>query len=242
MPRRARIMLPCIPVHVIQRGNNRQRCFYEPQDRGFYLFHLRRALAEAGCALHAYCLMTNHVHLLVTANSVDGCGALMKDIGQLHTQYVNRTYGRSGGLWEGRFRSCLVQAEDYVLACYRYIEMNPVRANLAAHPGDYAWSSYAANAEGSSDGLITPHDEYFRLGPNDSERRGRYRELVHQSLDVRLVEEIREATNGNFALGQAAFRRHVASLAGQRAERGLPGRPRLVEKDEKQLDLLDLNK
>ena len=235
-------MLPGIPVHVIQRGNNRQRCFYEPQDRGFYLFHLGRTLAKAGCALHAYCLMTNHVHLLLTANSADGCAALMKHLGQLHTQYVNRTYGRTGSLWEGRFRSCLVQAEDYVLACYRYIEMNPVRANLAAHPGDYPWSSYAANAEGACDGLITPHDEYRRLSPSDSDRTGHYRELINQTLDPRLIKEIRAATNGNFALGEAPFRRHVSLLAGRRAERGLPGRPRSVEEDENQLELLDVNK
>ncbi len=125
-------MLPEVPVHVIQRGNNRQRCFHQEQDRSFYLFHLDRLLGSSGCTLHAYCLMTNHVHLLLTASSPDGCARLMKHLGQLHSQYFNRNYGRSGSLWEGRFRSCLVQSEDYVLACYRYIELNPVRAGLAS--------------------------------------------------------------------------------------------------------------
>src|SRR5688572_14450182 len=220
MPRRARIMLSGIPVHVIQRGNNRQSCFYEENDRSFYLFHLGRLLAKAGCALHAHCLMTNHVHLLLTPNSLDSCGALMKGIGQLHTQYMNRTYGRTGSLWEGRFRSCLVQAEDYLLACYRYVEMNPVRANLVSHP------------------MVTPH-EYARLGHAEEERRNRYKELIAEVLDSRLIDAIRAATNGNFALGDAPFRQQVSIALGRPVSRGSPGRPRVYEKPRNQLELLD---
>ena len=234
-------MLAGIPVHVIQRGNNRQHCFYEDQDREFYLFHLRRLLGKAGCALHAYCLMTNHVHLLLTAHSPLGCGRLMKDVGQLHTQYVNRNYGRTGSLWEGRYRSCLVQAEDYLLTCYRYVEMNPVRANLVAHPGDYPWSSYRSNVEGVTNVLITPHDEYLRLGATSAERRGAYEELVDQVLDSKQLDEIRTATNGNFALGGKAFCQRVSAALGRRAERGSAGRPRL-ESSAGQLDLLDVPK
>jgi putative transposase len=231
-------MLAGIPVHVIQRGNNRQRCFYEDQDREFYLFHLRRLLGKAGCALHAYCLMTNHVHLLLTANSPVGCGRLMKDLGQLHTQYVNRNYDRTGSLWEGRYRSCLVQAEDYLLACYRYVEMNPVRANLVEAPGDYPWSSYRLNAEGVPNALITPHDEYLRLGASNAERRGAYEELIRQLLDSKQLDEIRAATNGNFALGGKAFRQRMSAALGRRAERGSAGRPRLA-RPAGQADLLD---
>lgn len=238
MPRRARIMLSGIPVHVIQRGNNRQSCFYEANDRSFYLFHLGRLLAKAGCALHAYCLMTNHVHLLLTPSSLDSCGVLMKGIGQLHTQYMNRTYGRTGSLWEGRFRSCLVQAEDYLLACYRYIEMNPVRANLVSHPMEYPWSSYLANGEGQESALVMPHDEYARLGHAEEERRNRYKELVAEVLDSRLIDAIRAATNGNFALGDAPFRQRIAIALGRRASRGSPGRPRACEKPANQLELL----
>lgn len=230
-------MLAGIPVHVIQRGNNRQQCFYEDQDREFYLFHLRRLLGKAGCALHAYCLMTNHVHLLLTANSPVGCGRLMKDVGQLHTQYVNRNYGRTGSLWEGRYRSCLVQAEDYLLACYRYVEMNPVRANLVAHPRDYPWSSYRSNVEGARNVLITPHDEYLRLGASSAERRDAYEDLVHQVVDSKQLDEIRTATNGNFALGGKAFYQTVSAALGRRADRGFPGRPRQARL-EHQLDLL----
>jgi putative transposase len=232
-------MLSAIPVHVIQRGNNRQRCFYEENDRSFYLFHLSRLLPKAGCALHAYCLMTNHVHLLLTPNSLDSCGALMKSIGQLHTQYMNRRYGRTGSLWEGRFRSCLVQAEDYLLACYRYIEMNPVRANLVSHPVEYPWSRYLTNAEGKVSALVTPHDEYARLGNADEDRRNRYKELIAEVLDSRLIDAIRAATNGNFALGDPPFRQRVSIALGRPASRGSPGRPRVYEKPRNQLELLE---
>src|SRR5687767_10748357 len=199
MPRRARLMLPGVPAHIVHRGNNKQACFHQAQDRSFYRFHLTRLLPEAQCQVHAYCLMTNHVHLLVTAKELNGCSILMKGIAQLHTQYMNRMYGRSGSLWEGRFRSCLVQAEDYVLACYRYIEMNPVRAGLCQNPGEYEWSSFRANAEGMFDGLVTPHEEYRRLGPAE-ERLATYRGLFDVILSDARLNEIRSATNGNFAL------------------------------------------
>jgi len=225
MPRRARITLPGIPMHVRHRGNNRQPCFFEEQDRSFYLFHLNRLLPLAHCALHAYCLMTNHVHLLLTSKTAGGCSHLMKHLAQLQSQYVNRTYGRSGSLWEGRFRSCLVQSEDYLLTCYRYVELNPVDAGLARQPGDYLWSSYRANAHGVRTTLVTPHDEYLRLGRGHDERSQAYRALFDVPLDRKRVEEIRAATNGNFALGNKAFRRAMAVALGRRAEPGKSGRP-----------------
>src|SRR6266550_8958599 len=177
MPRRARIMLAGVPVHVIQRGNNRGPCFVNDEDRNFYLFHLARGLGRFGCELHGYCLMTNHVHLLLTPEGAASCAALMKHMGQLHSQYFNKRYKRTGSLWEGRFRSCLAQNERYVLACYRYIELNPVRANMVLHPRDYRWSSYRANAEGRPDALLTSHPEYLRLGLAESDRLHTYREL-----------------------------------------------------------------
>jgi len=138
--------------------------------------------------------MTNHIHLLLTAANDNGCSQLMQGVAQLHTQYVNRTYGRSGSLWEGRFRSCLVQSEQYVLACYRYIEANPLRAALCQHPRDYAWSSYRTNAEDGLDPSIGPHDEYLRLGPTAVARREAYSELFHLDPRYWRMEEIREAT------------------------------------------------
>ena len=225
MPRRSRLVLAGIPVHVIQRGNNRQPCFFRDEDRAFYLFHLGRLLARSDCVLHAYCLMTNHVHLLLTPKGPDGCARLMKQVGQLHTQYINRTYERTGTLWEGRFRSCLVQSETYVLACYRYIEANPIRAGLTERPADYPWSSYRANAEGATSVLVSPHDEYLRLGSNDPQRKGAYRELFAGELSNARLGEIRSATNGNFALGDETFRVGISKALGRRVERGKPGRP-----------------
>lgn len=148
MPRRPRVALPEVPLHLIQRGNNRQACFFAEEDYAFYLDHLAEQAIKQGCRVHAYCLMTNHVHLLVTPLAEGSVGALMKAVGQRYVQYVNRTYRRSGTLWEGRFRSCVLQDDAYLLACSRYIEMNPVRAGMVVHPGDYRWSSYRANGQG----------------------------------------------------------------------------------------------
>jgi putative transposase len=149
----------------------------------------------------------------------------MKHLGQLHSQYVNRNYGRTGSLWEGRFRSCLVQSENYVLACYRYIESNPVRAGLASHPGEYPWSSYRANANGVLSELVTPHGEYMRLGTTELARREAYQAMFGITLEPGRIEEIRAATHGNFVLGSKRFTRQVSATLGRRAERGHPGRP-----------------
>ena len=203
-------MLPGVPVHVIHRGNNRAACFVADADRSFFLFHLGRALGRFDCALHAYCLMTNHVHLLLTPANADSCGLLMKYVAQLYSQHVNRTYARSGSLWEGRFRSCLVQSETYLLSCYRYIELNPVRAGLVRHPRDYAWSSYRINAEEAPPGMITPHDEFSRLGATDRERKRAYAELTAMGIQEAQLTEIRISTNSGHPLGDEGFRRAAA--------------------------------
>ena len=218
-------MLAGMPVHITHRGNNRQRCFYEQCDRAFYLFHLRRLLPGTQCALHAYCLMTNHVHLLLTPAAMGGCAQLMKHLAQLHTQYINRTYGRTGSLWEGRFQSCLVQSDEYLLRCYRYVENNPVEAGLCEHAGQYEWSSARNNAHGVFDAAITPHPEYMRLGKTAESRRAAYGELLAAALPSQLADEIRNATNGNFALGDDKFKRAVSMALGRRAYRVPPGRP-----------------
>ena len=149
----------------------------------------------------------------------------MKHLGQLHSQYVNRTYGRTGTLWEGRFRSCLVQSEEYLLACYRYIELNPVRAGMADHPKQYPWSSYRANAEGETSAPVIQHEEYIRLGGNAGDRQRAYRALFDSRPESDRFDEIREATNGNFALGSEAFRRKMAAALGRRVEPAKAGRP-----------------
>lgn len=232
-------MLAGIPVHAVQRGNNHGSCFFRDEDRAFYLHHLERLLRPCGCILHAYCLMTNHVHLLLTPLHATSCGSLMKHVGQLYSQYVNRTYERTGTLWEGRFRSCLVQSDEYLLACYRYIESNPVRAGMVAHPRQYSWSSYRVNAEGEASGLVIQHEEYVRLGRNASDRCRAYRALFDSVPGFDRSDEIRQATNGNFALGNGAFRRKMAAMLGRRVEPAKAGRPaRHSDGDGMQLDLL----
>ena len=225
MPRRARLSLPGIPWHIIQRGNNRSACFYAEEDYRRYLDTLREQAGKFGCTVHAYVLMTNHVHLLLTPARENSAGLLMKHLGQRYVQYVNRSYRRSGTLWEGRFRSCLTQSEEYVLACYRYIELNPVRAHMVRHPRDYRWSSYRVNAEGAADPLITAHAEYLRLGRTEPERHAAYRQLFQAHLDPERINEIRQATNGNCALGNERFKDQIGRMLKQRVTPGRSGRP-----------------
>ena len=226
MPRRPRVILPEVPLHLIQRGNNRQACFFLDEDYQLYLEWLEEYARESGCAVHAYVLMTNHVHLLLTPQTERSAGELMKRLGQRYVQYVNRTYRRSGTLWEGRFRSCLTQEEGYLLGCYRYIELNPVRANMVDNPADYPWSSYRTNALGEESSVVTPHVLYTGLGGGDASRQVAYRELFRYQLDPGVVDEIRSATNGNFVLGSSHFQQQVAATLGRRVTPGVAGRPR----------------
>lgn len=240
MPRRARLSVPGIPWHIIQRGSNRSVCFHAEEDYQFYLQYLKEFADKFGCAVHAYVLMTNHVHLLLTPENEDSAALMMKHLGQRYVQYVNRTYRRTGTLWEGRFRSCLTQSEDYVLACYRYIELNPVRAGMVVNPQDYRWSSYHANGLGRASALLTAHAEYRRLGRDDTERRDAYRALFRAHVDEALTDEIRDATNGNFVLGDQRFQDQIAKILGRRVVRGKAGRPVKQEElsDGRQSELL----
>jgi putative transposase len=224
MPRRARLTIPDVPLHIIQRGNNRCACFHRDDDYVIYVRLLGELASRYNCRLHAYALMTNHVHLLMTPMERESAAQLMKNLGQRYVQYVNRTYRRSGTLWEGRFRSCIASGECYVLTCYRYIELNPVRAGTVSHPGDYAWSSYLANAEGRCSSVV-PHADYLALAESDGARREAYRDLFRAPPDAQLLAEIRSATNGNFALGSDRFRLEAAAALGRRVTRGKPGRP-----------------
>ncbi len=226
MPRRTRLSVPGIPWHIIQRGNNRSACFFSEEDNLFYLETLREQAENHNCLIHAYVLMTNHVHLLLTPQKEDSAALLMKHLGQRYVQYINRTYQRSGTLWEGRFKSCLTQSEDYVLACYRYVELNPVRANMVCHPRDYLWSSYKANAEGKNNKLLTPHDQYLKISSNEMDRRKGYRALFKAHITNNLDDHIREATNGNLALGDKRFKEQIAQALGRRVTKGQAGRPK----------------
>jgi len=195
MPRTARTVLPGVALHIVQRGNNRNACFFSDGDRLAYLRLLLEYSRKAGCSVHAYCLMTNHVHLLVTPSEPDACGQLMKSVGQHYVEHVNRVHRRTGTLWEGRFKSSVVASTDYILTCYRYIELNPIRAGLSSHPREYQWSSHGHNAEGCPDSIVTPHPAYAAL------ERHAYRALFGAPLDAEVLSEIRSATRNGRALG-----------------------------------------
>ena len=194
MPRLARVTHPGIALHVRQRGHNRERCFFSDSDYVLYLRLLGLFARRHDCKVHAYCLMTNHVHLMLTPADGNGCAQLMKILAQVYTQQINKARQRTGSLWEGRFRSCLVDTERYALACYRYIELNPVHAGIVPEARDYRWSSYRANAEGRADALVEPHPAY----PG----REAYRELFDDALDPTLVDDIRRATSAGYAAGR----------------------------------------
>ena len=226
MPRRARLSVAGVPWHIIQRGNNRAVCFQAEGDYRRYLDELTEQSKRFDCTVHAYVLMTNHVHLLLTPQEKDSAGQLMKHLGQRYVQYINRTYRRSGTLWEGRFRSCLTQSEQYLLACYRYIELNPVRAGMVRHPRDYRWSSFHANGDGKLDALITPHEQYLGLTRTSESRRENYRALFKAHLDPDVITQIRAATNGNVVLGNKRFEEQIAKMLKRRVTLGKAGRPK----------------
>jgi putative transposase len=224
MPRPLRLILPGVAVHIIQRGNNRIACFRHDNDYLMYLAHLRQLAEKYDCAVHAYCLMTNHVYLLVTPQAAGACTALMRALGQRYVQYFNRRHERNGTLWEGRFRSCLTQSALYVLGCYRYIELNPVRAGMVDHPMGYLWSSYAVNGGMRSDPLITPHPEFLALGAAAESRHSAYRGLLEQRLEPGLQKAIRDAINGGYPLASEGFKNIVLAASGLRTGPGEPGR------------------
>lgn len=213
MPRRLRLVLPGVPLHVVQRGVNRQACFLDAQDKQRYLDYLRNCLELAPCHLHAYVLMNNHVHLLLSTQSTTSLSSLMKMLNQRYVQYFNWRYGRTGSLWEGRYKSCLVQGERYLLICQRYIELNPVRAGIVALPGQYCWSSYRSNAQGVHDDLLSPHSLYMQLGCDVLERQKTYQSLFQDELGECCIGQLREAVNAEFAVGDQAFLRRVAELS-----------------------------
>ena len=218
-----------LPLHLIQRGNNRSACFRSDSDYLVYLNHLQELAGKFNCAVHAYVLMTNHVHLLVTPACADGPSLMMKHLGQRYVQYFNRKYERSGTLWEGRFRSSIVQEQNYLLRCYRYIEMNPVRAGIVCHPAGYPWSSYRVNAEGASSCLLRPHDEYVALAQEQTERLAAYRSMFNSELATEELDEIRAAANSGYVLGSDRFKAEVTLKLGRRVGPGASGRPRRTD-------------
>jgi putative transposase len=218
MARLPRFILPGQPQHVILRGNNRTEIFCAEADYRFYLDKLRLACEKHGCNIHAYVLMTNHVHLLLTPHEELSLSKALQMLGRYYVQYFNHCYRRTGTLWEGRYKATLIDTEAYLLTCMRYVELNPVRAGMVAHPSEYRWSSFGCNALGQTDNLVISHLEYQRLGQNDGERRSAYQQLFEHQISEESINAIREATNKAWALGNSRFKRSIQEKLKRRVE------------------------
>ena len=216
--------------------------FRDDNDRLHYLRKLAQAVREHACAIHAYVLMPNHVHLLVSPKTPQSLPETMQSVGRSYVQYFNKRHERTGTLWEGRYRATLIDTDAYLLTCMRYIELNPVRAGLAADPSRYRWSSHHANALGKSDDLVTPHPLLLSLAPSERECRSAYRRLFECPLPASVVDAIRESTNKLWVLGDADFRLRIQDPLGPRRAAPLPrggdrksaasrGRVRSIESD-----------
>lgn len=225
MARLPRIDVPGIPQHLIVRGNNRCTIFRDDADRMIFLGFLEEALRTCACDLHAFVLMTNHVHLLATGHAEGEISALMQAVGCRFARLMNLRWGRTGTLFEGRFRSSLVQSEAYLLTCMRYIELNPVRAGIVRHPSDYQWSSFRANATGDPSTPLVAHEVYCQLGADPFERGLHYRELVAEGVPVRELEQIRASVRQGRALGNEDFSNRLQASLGRPIAPVRLGRP-----------------
>ena len=225
MPRKPRVSPIGIPQHIIQRGNNRQACFTSKQDFIAYSGWLKDYSQKFGVEIHAWVFMTNHVHLLCTPHKIDSISQMMQSLGRQYVRYFNFTNKRSGTLWEGRFKSCLVQTEKYLIQLYRYIELNPVRANMVNDPADYEWSSYQINALGKVSRLCTPHHIYLSLHQEPQARQAAYRALFKHHLSSKIIDDIRQASNKGMAIGNDKFKDEIERITGTSMRPQKMGRP-----------------
>lgn len=225
MPRKTRMYLPGIPVHVVQRGHNRDACFFAEEDFRYYRQVLAEGMKRYGAKLHAYCLMTNHVHLLVTPDETDSISRLMQHVGRQYVQYVNKTYRRSGTLWEGWHKGSLVDAENYLLSCYRYIELNPITACMVERPEEYPWSSYRFNALAEPDSLISPHPLFESLAKDELDRGSVYQDLFRYHLPEKTRNYIASSVSASRILGSGRFKDQVEAALGRKAGQVGRGRP-----------------
>ena len=238
MARLGRYFIPDQPLHVIQRGNDRKPVFFDDDDFAQYRDWLIAAAEANRLTVHAYVLMTNHVHLLVTPAAADSLPRTMQTLGRRYVRYFNTCYRRTGTLWEGRYRAAPIDTEEYFIACCRYIELNPVRAHMVEHLRQYRWSSYRAHAEGRDDALAAFHPVLRWLGRSVEARQQTYRDLIKEKLDPGFVKALRAATNGGWALGSERFRKDIAQAARRRAA-PLPKGPRpAAAADQRQMKLL----
>ena len=225
MPRKPRFFLPDLPAHIVQRGHSREPVFFEKEDYRAYLNWLKEASERYECAIHAYVLMTNHIHILATPKARNSISMLMQYIGRHYVPYINYTYGTSGSIWEGRYKSNIIHDEAYLLTCMRYIELNPVRAAMVKNPGAYQWSSYQANALGKDDELVTPHPLYQALGRNKSQRLAAYKALFKAHIDNEELGVIRASWQTGTPLGNDYFKQKVEDKLKCKVGQARRGRP-----------------
>jgi len=231
MSRMARFVVPNTPHHIIQRGHNKNVVFSSEGDYTYYLDNLHEWKQALDCRIYAYCLMSNHVHLIVDPGPDPGSlGLLMKRVAGRQTRYINKLEGRSGTLWEGRYKSSPIQVETYLLACSRYIELNPVRAKMVAKPEDYRWSSYRAKVGLVNSKLIEPDPCYEALGRTAAERWNRYEAWVRESIPEGEWDRIRAAVQRGQLTGTHRFIGEVAKRIGQYVEFRPRGRPSSIRK------------
>ncbi|MCI5194758.1 MAG: transposase [Candidatus Electrothrix sp. AW5] len=226
MPRSARIILPHTPHHIVQRGHNRQAVFVSDDDYTYYRDNLTVFKQEFGCRIYAYCLMTNHVHLIVDPGSnPDALALLMKRVAGRQTRYINKLEGRSGSLWEGRYKSSIISAEEYLPACCRYIELNPLRAGMVTDPAQYRWSSYRAKVCGRRDTIVDLPSYYLSLGDTEQARQTAYKEYVFGTVPEYEIKLIREAVQRGQVTGSDRFREEIEKQLGIRISNKKQGRP-----------------
>ncbi len=228
MPRPTRHNLPGVPQHITQRGNNRQACFFAKADYELYLSLLTEACNKHQCVVHAYVLMTNHVHLLLTPETPTGVSLVVRDLGRDYVRQINKTYQRTGTMWEGRFKSSLVDEHAYCLTCYRYIELNPVRAGMVKHPSEYPWSSFKSNALGKPSNLLTPHESWLTLGSDSKSRLLNYQRLFEEALEQSQIDKIRYGLRKGLPTGNNRFKRQVEEALSIKLGTGKRGRPKKI--------------
>jgi len=229
MPRLPRISVPNVTFHVVQRGNDRGRTFFDERDFRTYVLLLSRISRRYQTSVHAYVLMTNHVHLLMTSQRQDGISLTMQQLGSSFVRHINERYSRTGTLWEGRFRSSPVDSDYYCLACYRYIELNPVRAGIVAAPDDYRWSSYRENVGLRALSVVTPHASYLRIASEDERRREQYRQIVNERLPESTLATLRDSTVKGLPIGDERFLGMLERKTGRTIIPGPRGRPRAAK-------------
>jgi putative transposase len=227
--RKPRSIVPGYPYHAIARGNNRQPVFIDDDDRRHYKSVLLEACAAHGLAVHAFVLMTNHVHLVATPSRPDSLALVMQAVGRQYVRYFNRRHGRTGTLWEGRYRASIIQEDRYFLACQRYVEMNPVRAGLVVMPEAYEWSSHAHHRGLVADQLVSPHNLYWALGNTPFEREAAYRRLFEEQLPAVEEKSLGEALVRGHALAEPEFLSRLEVQTGRNWIRRPVGRPRKQE-------------